>query len=157
MWLVMITLHTLAATVAFGAGIAALSPARARRHGWLVPVFLGSLVGMALFVIGAMAAHWSDLGGLNQIVFAGLAGLALFMVYRGVRAYLAVGRQGFDRERYMHDVGFVLISLFNGFVIVGAIDLGAPGWAVGIVAVLAVVVGTRLLHRTRSREMIASA
>lgn len=157
MWLLMITLHTIAAVVCFGAGIGALSPTRANRHGWLLPVFLGSLAGMAVFVVAAMASHWADLSGVTQAIYAGLAALALFMVYRGARAYSAVGDQDIDHGTYMDHIGFVLISLFNGFVIVAAIDLGAPGWMVGIVAVVAAVVGIQLIHRAKSREIRASA
>ncbi len=37
----------------------------------------------------------------------------------------------------MDDIGFTLISLFEGFIIiVSGIDLGAPGWPTAVVAVL---------------------
>jgi hypothetical protein len=36
-------------------------------------------------------------------------------------------------------------------VVVSAIDLGAPGWLVGVLAVLGVVVGNRALHRVKAR------
>jgi len=38
-------------------------------------------------------------------------------------------------DAYIGHVGFTLISLFVGFLIVGAIDLDVPGWLVGVVAV----------------------
>jgi len=44
-------------------------------------------------------------------------------------------------DAYIGHVGFTLISLFVGFLIVGAIDLDAPGWLVGLVAVGGVVGG----------------
>lgn len=156
MWWLMITLHTVAATVCFGSGVYALSPARARQLRWLLPVFLWSLVGMTLFVIGAIAAHWSGLEGLVRVIFVGLVGLAFYMVYRGWRASVSFRGNTTDPGRYMDDIGFVLISLFNGFVIVAAMDLGAPGWAVGIGAVLAAVIGIRLIHRAKSHELNVS-
>lgn len=156
MWLLMIILHTIAATVAFGTGLGVLSPARVRRHDWLLPVFLGCLAGMTVFVVGAIAFHWSDLSGLTRAVYAGLVALAIFMLYRGARAYTAFTSQAFDSGRYVDDVGFVLISLFDGFVIVLAIDLGAPGWLVGVVAVVSVVAGVQLLHQAKARVMRAS-
>lgn len=47
---------------------------------------------------------------------------------------------------YVNHIGFTLISLFEGFIIVSGIDLGAPGWLTAVVAVLGVVVGNRVLH-----------
>ena len=46
----------------------------------------------------------------------------------------------------LHDIfitlqGFTLIALFEGFIIVTVIDLGGPGWLVGLVAILGVLVG----------------
>jgi hypothetical protein len=51
----------------------------------------------------------------------------------------------------MGHVGFTLISLWDGFVIVLAIDLGAPGWLVAVLAVLGVVVGIRSLRWAEGR------
>ena len=48
---------------------------------------------------------------------------------------------------YVHDVGFTLITLFEGFVIVGAIDLGAPVWVVVALAVLGVAAGRMVVDR----------
>jgi hypothetical protein len=41
----------------------------------------------------------------------------------------------------MDHVGFNMISLFAGFVIVAAIDLGAPGWLVVAIALLGIAGG----------------
>jgi hypothetical protein len=51
-------------------------------------------------------------------------------------------------------IGFTLIALSDGFVIVSAIDLGAPGWLVGVLVVLGVVVGSRALHRLEARAQL---
>jgi hypothetical protein len=55
---------------------------------------------------------------------------------------------------YVDHIGFTLISLFEGFIIVSGIDLGAPGWLTAVVAILGVVVGNRVLHglQTPSRQ-----
>jgi hypothetical protein len=50
----------------------------------------------------------------------------------------------------MEHVGLTLIALWEGFVIVLAIDLGAPGWLV-VLAVLGVVLGNRALHWAEAR------
>jgi hypothetical protein len=51
----------------------------------------------------------------------------------------------------MDHIGFTLIALWDGFVIVLAIDLGAAGWLVGVLAVLGVVVGHRALRWAEAR------
>jgi hypothetical protein len=42
---------------------------------------------------------------------------------------------------YIDHMGFTLIALFEGFIIVAAIVLGAPGWLTAGVAILGVIVG----------------
>lgn len=64
-------------------------------------------------------------------------------------------RSGAHEARYMDDIGFVLIALFNGFVIVAALDLGAPAWAVVVGAVLAAVVGSRAKDEAKRRPGLA--
>ena len=158
MWLLMIALHSLAGVAAFVVGMAALQPVRARRHRWLVPVLVASLVALVVFMIAAMAAHWSDLAAVSQIVFSALVGLGLYMLYRALhaRSLLAHGR-GRQRLRYMDDIGFVLIALFDGFVIVAALDLGAPPWMVAPGAVLAVVVGHYCVAQAKHNAEIATS
>jgi hypothetical protein len=107
---------------------------------------------MAVFMIGAMAAHWSDLPGASQGVFSALVGLALYMVYRALHASRLAHHEAHGREpRHVDDLGFILIALFDGFVIVAAIDLGAPVWIVIPLAILAVLVGHRAIQRVKSR------
>jgi hypothetical protein len=45
------------------------------------------------------------------------------------------------RTAYVESLGFTLIALFDGFVIVSAIDLGAPIWLVLGIGVLGVLAG----------------
>jgi hypothetical protein len=85
-------------------------------------------------------------------VFSALVGLALYMVYRGMHASSLADHEAHGREpRHVDDLGFILIALFDGFVIVAAIDLGAPVWIVIPLAVLAVLVGHRAVQRFKSR------
>jgi len=49
------------------------------------------------------------------------------------------------------DVGFTLISLAEGFVIVAAIDLGLPGWAVALTAVAVLVPAIAAVNRVKRR------
>ncbi len=153
MWLVMISLHSVAGLAAFVVGLAALQPVRARRHRWLVPLLVGLLVALVVF----MAAHWSDLAGVSQIVFSALVGLSLYMLYRALHARsLLAGGDDRQQLRYMDDIGFVLIALFDGFVVVTALDLGAPPWIVAPAAVLAVVVGHYCVARAKHNVELAT-
>ncbi|MEF2976099.1 hypothetical protein [Subtercola sp. YIM 133946] len=55
------------------------------------------------------------------------------------------------RARYVDDVGFTLISLFDAFTVVGAIDMGAPvPVAIGVGAV-GVVAGILVVNRAKAR------
>ena len=64
------------------------------------------------------------------------------MLWRAVQAVtLLTKHHQEDQLKVIDHVGFVLISLFDGFAIVGALDLQAPGWLVAVIAVSAVGVG----------------
>jgi uncharacterized membrane protein len=58
------------------------------------------------------------------------------------------------RLSFVSHIGFVLISLFDGFCIVLAIDLLMPAWVVITVAVLGVAVGIIAL-RARAKTIRA--
>lgn len=153
----MIVLHAAAGVLAFVAGCLVLRPPdagpRAQR---LFQVYLVSLGSMVVFLVGAMAAHWRELGTTEQVVYGGLLLLGLFMVWRAMAAGSLLRRRGDGwRLPYMEHVGFTLIALWDGFVIVLAIDLGAPGWLVAALAVLGVLAGNRALHRAEARARAA--
>ena len=64
------------------------------------------------------------------------------MVVRAEFAYRRPpARTGGPTAAYLDHIGFTLISLADGFAVVAAIRGGAPGWAVGVLAVGVVVVG----------------
>jgi hypothetical protein len=74
------------------------------------------------------------------------------MVYRAMHASSLADHETHDHApRHVDDLGFILIALFDGFVIVAAIDLGAPVWIVIPLALLAVLVGHRAIQRFKSR------
>ena len=77
--------------------------------------------------------------------------LGLYILQRANHARLALRlRHEGWRIAYIDHVGFTLISLFDGFVIVGAIDLGAPGWLVAAAALLGVVGGIWAVGKAKS-------
>jgi hypothetical protein len=52
----------------------------------------------------------------------------LYMIWRAVQAVTVLTKQNqADQLKVIDHVGFVLISLFDGFAIVSALDLQAPG------------------------------
>ncbi|HEV2528795.1 MAG TPA: hypothetical protein VGT61_10140 [Thermomicrobiales bacterium] len=146
-FLALIVLHAVAATVAFGAGLAVIRPPRDLDSGF-VRLWAWSLVAMLVFVAGAIAAHWGDLATVTRAVYLGLLGLGGVMV---ARAWLA--RRAPDQHHaWIHHVGFTLIALFDGFVIVAAIDLGAPAWVAVIAGVMGVLVGRWFVDRIGRRN-----
>lgn len=152
LWHIMIALHALSGFVAFGTGVMALSPRRAKRYTWSLPVYYVSLVTLVIFMIGAQASHWTEMSQGEQIIFPGLTILGLYMIYRAEHARRLLAAKTYSASTYMGDIGFTLISLFNGFVIVGAIDLGGPIWVVVLGAVAATLVGNKIIEAAKKRE-----
>ncbi len=132
-----VVLHALSGLIAFGLGIAAL------RQAHRFDPFLAALVAMAVFLAAAVARSWTDLDDGTRVVFAGLGVLAAVMLVRAVAARGRIRPAGQPpHPAFVGHLGFVPISLFNGFVVVAVLDLGAPVW----VAVAAAVAGVGLGH-----------
>lgn len=143
---VFVTVHAVAATIAFGAGLLA-APA-----GRFLGVYRGAMAVMAAALVPAVVVDWSTTEPTARLVFTGLIGLAGVMV---VRAELA-GRQhpartGGPTGAYLEHIGFTLIALADGFAVVAAIRAGAPGWAVGVLAVAVVAVGHGTIQVAKRR------
>lgn len=146
----LIAAHALAGVTCFVAGVVALRATTPATR-WF-RVYLVALFGLVLFLFAVVVLDWARLDGTRRTVFTALFALGLYMLWRGVRASARLhgGADGW-RPRYVDDVGFTLISLFDGFVIVSAIDLGAPGWLVAVVAVAGVAVGIVAIRRLKAR------
>lgn len=152
-----VAMHALAATGAFVAGALAIRPERAQRRPWTPSALVALVVCMLATMILATASHWADLDASSRSVFVALAGLGAYLVYRSGRAAVAFRAPPLDEDRYVTDIGFVLISLWNGFVIVTAIDLGASPWVVAAVTVVAVVLGQRSIHAIKRGLVVPRA
>ena len=123
---VVIALHALAGVACFVAGASALRVSSPRSRRFLT--YVVSLVAMWLFPLGRgclrLASHLRG----YALALCGLAWARAVHDWRGTCARMRLRTQGEGwRPRYIDDVGFTLISLFDGFVIVTALDLGAPG------------------------------
>jgi hypothetical protein len=96
-------------------------------------------------------------GATPRIIFSVLIGLAAVILIRLFLAFRLAAEQAVGWQiPYVNHIYFTYISLWEGFFIVGLIDLGAPGWVVGAVAVGVLIVGGVLLNRDK-REIAAGS
>jgi hypothetical protein len=142
-----IVLHAAAGLIALLVG--ALAAVRGSHFG----LYFWSLVACIGLLIPAVALDWEDLDTATRIVFPALIVLGVYMVWRAVRARrLLAADGGASSDVYFEDVAFTLIALFVAFVAIVVLDLGAPGWLVGAVAVAAVLVGRRAVQLFRPAD-----
>jgi hypothetical protein len=146
--LIMIVLHATAAALCFIFGALTLLPYLSHHSRLTLSTsYVATLIAMIVFLAGAILAHVGQLETLQRGIFAGLFVLSVYMLFRGTRARIVLARQHADWwPIYVDHIGFTLISLFEGFIIVSGIDLGAPGWLTAVVAVLGMGAGNRVLH-----------
>ena len=147
---VFVSLHALAATLAFAAGLAALPAGR------FVRLHLAGVVVMAAALVPAVLVDWTATPAGARIAFSVLSVLALVMVARGVLAVR--GRPqvtGGPTVGYLGHVGFALIALADGFAVVSSIRAGLPGYAVAALALGVVAVGHVALGVLQRRLVVA--
>ena len=133
--------HAACGAAAFVFGLVGLRP-RAKGVPTMFRPYLGALWLMVVFLIVVVGIDWMNLGPIDRSVYGALTLLALYTGWRGWRALRnlqsrATGWKG----NYIDDVGFTLIALFDGFVIISALDLGAPTWLIAIIGILGILVG----------------
>ena len=143
---VFIAIHAAAATVAFGAGILAVPAGR------FASVYRVAVLVAVAGLVPAVLVDWSTTAPVLRGVFGGLLVLALVMV---ARAEFAVrnrpSRGTAPTAAYLDHLGFTLISLADGFVVVTVFRAGAPPWLVVVVAVAVAGAGHLLLQVTKRR------
>ena len=153
----LIATHAASGVAAFILGSLALRPRLQRGVPLTFPFYLGTLWLMVLFLLAVVAADWSTLASKSRVLFVTLLLLAVYMGGRGWHAWQDLRRRGAHwQEHYVDDIGFTLIALFAGFVIIASLDLGAPVWLVVGVGVLSVLAGRRGVSwaRMRAAEMV---
>ena len=139
---ILIMLHATAAAISFFVGCLLIFAPTYISNQRLFGLYWWSLMGMVVLLIGAMLVYWNEYSDTERIVFPILLGLAMFMLYRAHNASLLLKAQQNDwKLAYIEHIGFTLISLFEGFVIVTVLDAGGPGWLVALLAILGVLVG----------------
>lgn len=160
---VFLTFHIAGGVLGLGLGLFAFHPPLTPRFRLVLRrAYAAALIVLAVFLLAIVAVDWSGLAATPRIVFSVLIGLAAVILVRLFLALRLAGRRPEGWEiLYVNHVYFTYISLWEGFFIVGLIDLGSPGWVVGAVAVAVLVVGGVLLNRYKrgvaSRSMRASA
>jgi len=137
-----IVVHATSAIAAFIIGVVLIFQRNTLRQLQLARAFLVLLILMEVFLVIAILSHVTSLPAITQLIFGGLVILGVYMIWRAVQALTVLTKQNqADQLKVIDHVGFVLISLFDGFAIVSALDLQAPGWLVAVIAVGAVGIG----------------
>ena len=152
-----IGLHATAAVVALVLGVRLLLQASRRHLPTGFPSYYAGIVVMAAALPVAVALDWADLEVATRVAFAALCVLAGTMVWEADRARRFLRRSSHGSMSsarsgaFVEAVGFTVIALLDGFAVITALDLGAPGWLVGVIGVLVVVVARPLVAATRTR------
>jgi hypothetical protein len=98
----------------------------------------------------------NSLPAITQIIFLALAVLGLYMIWRAVQDVSVLQAQPGNRVAVIDHIGFILISLFDGFAIVTATDLQAPVWLVAVVAVSTVALGIYAINARKKTLVLAT-
>jgi cobalamin synthase len=135
------------------AGLAALSPPRPDDHrGWWRRVYLLSLVILLGSLLVMVAVDWSGLDIASRVAFSALTALGAVMGVRIALAHRLASSRGPNwQERYIGHVYFTYISLWEGFVVLPALNLPLPQVTVPVVAILVLVIGHTLIARYKRR------
>jgi hypothetical protein len=153
---ILIVGHAACGAVAFVLGCLILKPPRATAP--LVRGYGAALAGLLVLMFAVVAWDWPQLTASQRLTFSALCGLGVYTGWRGWRALGELGRRepGWQ-PRYIDHLGFTLISLFDGFAIVAAVDLGAPLPVVILAGALGVVAGILAMNRAKARLTAAPA
>ena len=148
----LIILHATAATISFFAGCLLIFSLAQISNQRLFSLYWWTLVGMVVLLAAAMLVYWTAYSSIERIIFPGLLGLGIYMLYRARNASHLLGDQQNDwKHDYIEHIGFTLISLFEGFIIVSGLNSGISGWLVAVAAILGVFIGRWVIHSAQQR------
>ena len=139
---IFVGLHAVAGLVALVLGVVALV-----RHGRLITAYLIALAAMTVMLTAAIVAEWNELETVSRIVFVAFAGLAGVMVGRGWAARRIVGRG--PSAAYVEHLGFTLVALVDGFLVIAVLDLSGSTVAAVLTGVAVAVAGHFVLGAVR--------
>lgn len=156
---VLIFAHAVSAAVGFVlGGVLAVRRGTRPAQGW---AYVITLMLMTLFVAGAVILDWQGLDRVIRGLFTALIALGGYTAWRGWRARAGLaaadpavpGTPSPTLASAIDDLGFTLITLFTGFVIILANDLGGPVWLMVLLGVFAVTAGRMLVSRIKARRL----
>src|SRR5262245_55649650 len=129
---ILIVIHTITSVVALIAGLWLMYRLPKRSEpGIPFQLYLGSLVLMAAALIAVVVLDWPRLSNLTRGIFAGLEILAVYMFYEGLQAHRVLQAHSLIwRSDFIDHVGFTVISLLVGFILIAAMDLNFSVWLV---------------------------
>ena len=150
---ILIILHAGLAVASFVLGCLLLAALPESERSARFAAFFWCTVAAMVCLIAVVLLDWSGLTATKRIAFAVLSALAVYLMVRAAQAWRTLARKPDGwRRAFIGHVGFVMISLFDGFCIVAAIDLGMPPPVTSTVAVLGVVVGVLILRALVRRD-----
>ncbi len=151
---ILIAVHAFGGVLAFVTGATVLTPP-VKQHAnrrWMFNLFLISIAILLVPLYLVISVDWPQFSFIEQAAFSGLGILGLYMARRAFQARQTLQTQFNEwMPRYMDHMGFNMIALFEGFIIVAAIDLGAPDWLVGVIAVVGLICGILSVNKIKSR------
>lgn len=143
---VLVAGHATFGTLALIAGCLAI-----RRDRAFTP-YLSSLLAGVAFLFTLLAVRWTVLDTPTQWLFAALAVLAGYVIWRALRARRYRRPTTADQsDRYLSHLGFTLIALLVGFVAIAVLDLGAPGWFAAAAGAGCIAAGHFRLEQIKNR------
>lgn len=140
----LIALHALSGLLALAVGVVALFRPR------FFTTYAAALV-VTLVSLGVVVAwDWRGLDPVARTLFTAFLGLGVVMLVQAERARRA--RANTTRAHtYLDALGFTLVSLADGFIVIAVLDLGGPIWAVVATGVVIAVAGHLLLVQQHHR------
>ena len=146
---ILLTLHVAGGGLGLLFGVLAIRPPDTRGAGRFARLaYASGVVLLVAFLYATLAVDWAGLGPTQRVIFAILAALGAFILVRLFLAFRASQDRPANWEAsYIGHIYFTYISLWEGFFIVGLIDLGAPGWLVASVAIGVLLIGGYFSNR----------
>jgi hypothetical protein len=153
----LVVIHAASGVGGLITGLATLPPPRpGDNRGWVRRLYTICIAILIASRVALVAIDWGSLEVGTRIAFGALTGLGAVMMFRIARAQRVASARGANWEqRYIDHVYFTYISLWEGFVILPALDLPLPQVTVPVVAIAVLVVGHTLIARYKRRLLSA--
>jgi hypothetical protein len=126
MRMIAIVVHAIAGTLALAAGYSLLDRRRGRALVSVGRMHVGALVVLIISLAMAVIVDWPTLDTGAKVGFTALGVLAAFMTIRAERARRNRRKTAADLAKFVGDVGFTVVGLVDGFIVVFALELSAP-------------------------------